>query len=95
MRDQRLWVGPVGGAAKAVTPGGGTVHYGEAEFVAQEEMARSTGHWWSPNDDRIAVQWYDEANVGVVTRTAIGAEETKTFDQRYPARRHRPTSSRI
>ena len=85
LRDQKLWVGPVGGAAKAVTPGGGTVHYGEAEFVAQEEMARFTGHWWSPNDDRIAVQWYDEANVGVVTRTAIGAEGTKTFDQRYPA----------
>ena len=85
LRDQKLWVGPVGGAAKAVTPGGGTVHYGEAEFVAQEEMARFTGHWWSPNDDRIAVQWYDESNVGVVTRTAIGAEGTKTFDQRYPA----------
>lgn len=85
LRDQQLWVGPVGGAAKAVTPGGGTVHYGEAEFVAQEEMSRFTGHWWSPNDDRIAVQWYDDSNVGVVTRTAIGANGTKTFDQRYPA----------
>ncbi len=85
VRDQKLWVGAVGGAARAVTPGGGTIHYGEAEFVAQEEMGRFTGHWWSPNDDRIAVQWYDEANVGMVTRTAIGAEGTKTFDQRYPA----------
>jgi len=85
VRDQRLWVGPVGGAARAVTPGGGDIHYGEAEFVAQEEMGRSTGYWWSPNDDRIAVQWFDESNVGIVTRTAIGAEGTKTFDQRYPA----------
>lgn len=85
LRDQRLWVGPVGGVAKAITPGGGTIHYGEAEFVAQEEMGRFTGHWWSPNDDRLAVQWYDESNVGVVTRTAIGAEGTKTFNQRYPA----------
>ena len=85
LRDQRLWVGPVGGAAKAITPGGGTVHFGEAEFVAQEEMARFTGHWWSPNDDRIAVEWFDESNVGIATRTAIGAEGTKTFDQRYPA----------
>ena len=85
LRDQKLWVGPVGGATMAVTPGGGTVHYGEAEFVAQEEMNRFTGHWWAPNDDRIAVQWYDDSNVGIVTRTAIGAEGTKTFDQRYPA----------
>jgi dipeptidyl-peptidase-4 len=85
VRDQKLWVGPVGAAAKAVTPGGGDIHYGEAEFVAQEELDRLTGYWWSPNDDRIAVEWFDESNVAVVTRTAIGAEETKTFEQRYPA----------
>jgi dipeptidyl-peptidase-4 len=85
VRDQKLWTGPLGGKARAVTPGGGTVHYGEAEFVAQEEMDRSEGYWWSPNDDRIAVEWFDESNVGVVTRAAIGAEGTRTFDQRYPA----------
>ena len=28
---------------------------------------------------------YDEARVAVVTRAAIGANGTKTFDQRYPA----------
>jgi dipeptidyl-peptidase-4 len=85
VRDQKLWVGPVGGATKAVTPGGGDIHYGEAEFVAQEELDRMTGYWWSPNDDRLAVEWFDESNVAIVTRTAIGAEETKTFEQRYPA----------
>ena len=86
VRDQRLWVGPVAGAApRAITPGGGTVHWGEAEFVAQEEMDRTTGYWWSPDDRRIAVERFDEAPVGVVTRAAIGAEGTKTFDQRYPA----------
>ncbi|HEX2802984.1 MAG TPA: DPP IV N-terminal domain-containing protein [Sphingomicrobium sp.] len=85
VRDQKLWVGPIGGSAKAITPGGGDIHYGEAEFVAQEELGRLTGYWWSPNDDRLAVEWFDESNVAVVTRTAIGAEETKTFEQRYPA----------
>ncbi len=85
VRDQKLWVGPVGGAARAVTPGGGTIHYGEAEFVAQEELDRLTGYWWAPNDDRLAVQWFDEASVGVVTRTSIGTEGTTTFEQRYPA----------
>ncbi|MBA2467590.1 MAG: DPP IV N-terminal domain-containing protein, partial [Sphingomonas sp.] len=85
VRGQRLWVSPLGGTARPITPGGGTLYYGEAEFIAQEELDRSTGYWWSPNDDRIAVQWFDESNVGVVTRTAIGAEATTTFEQRYPA----------
>ncbi len=84
VRDQKLWTAPVGQAARAITPGGGTVHYGEAEFVAQEELDRSTGYWWSPDDRRLAVQWFDQGNVAVVTRTKIGADKTETFDQRYP-----------
>ncbi len=86
VRDRRLWVGPVGGEAAPITPQEGeTIRWGEAEFVAQEEMARFSGYWWSPNDDRIAVQRTDEASVGIVTRAAIGATGTKVFDQRYPA----------
>ena len=86
VRDQRLWAGKVGGAAAPVSPAetADTVHWGEAEFVAQEEMARTTGYWWSPDDSRIAVERFDDAPVGIVTRTAIGAESTKTFQQRYP-----------
>ena len=86
VRDQRLWTGRVGGAAVPVSPAesADTVHWGEAEFVAQEEMARTTGYWWSPDDARIAVERFDDAPVGIVTRTAIGAESTKTFQQRYP-----------
>jgi len=87
VRDRKLWTGPVGGAqAQAITPeeAAETVHWGEAEFVAQEEMARFTGYWWAPDDSRIAVQRFDDAPVGIVTRAAIGAEGTKTFDQRYP-----------
>ncbi len=88
VRDRQLWTGPVSGAAAAaaITPSEAeSVHWGEAEFVAQEEMARFTGYWWAPDDSRIAVERFDDAGVGVVTRAAIGAEGTKTFDQRYPA----------
>jgi dipeptidyl-peptidase 4 len=85
VRDQQLWVGPLNGTENAITAGGKTVHYGEAEFVAQEEFDRPKGYWWSPDDRRIAVEWFDESNVGVVTRTSIGAEGTTVFDQRYPA----------
>jgi len=85
--SRRLWVAPViGGAPIAVTPAetAETVHWGEAEFVAQEEMARFKGAWWSPDDSRIAVERFDEAPVATVTRAAIGATGTTTFAQRYP-----------
>ena len=85
VRDRRLWVGETGGEAQPVTPKEGEdVRWGEAEFVAQEEMARLTGYWWSPDDRRVAVERFDESMVGVVTRAAIGATGTKVFDQRYP-----------
>lgn len=62
-----------------------TVSWGVAEFVAQEEMDRQEGYWWSPDDARIAVARVDEGGVGVVNRAAIGAEGTKIYPQRYPA----------
>ncbi|WEK01512.1 MAG: DPP IV N-terminal domain-containing protein [Candidatus Sphingomonas phytovorans] len=88
VRDQNLYVQPLGGngeARQVTTTGAGTVHWGEAEFVAQEEMHRTTGYWWSPSDARIAVERFDEAPVGIVTRAAIGADGTKVYNQRYPA----------
>lgn len=85
VRDRQLWVGKVGEEANPITPKEGPlIRWGEAEFVAQEEMSRLTGYWWEPNDLRIAVQRTDETPVGVVTRAAIGATGTKVFDQRYP-----------
>ena len=85
VRDRRLWVGEVGDEAQPITPKeGDAIRWGEAEFVAQEEMARLTGYWWSPEDRRIAVERFDESMVGIVTRAAIGATGTKVFDQRYP-----------
>jgi dipeptidyl-peptidase 4 len=86
LRGNRLWAGAVGSAIKPVTPAEGKlIHWGEAEFVAQEEMDRSTGYWWSPKDNRIAVERFDESPVAVVTRAAIGAAGTTTYEQRYPA----------
>jgi dipeptidyl-peptidase-4 len=87
VRDQNLYVAETaGGAERRLTAdGGGTVSWGSAEFVAQEEMDRNTGHWWSPDDRYIAVARVDEARVHTVTRTAIGTEGTRVYTQRYPA----------
>ncbi len=87
VRDQNLIaLDLTTGKEKPLTKdGGGSVTCGTAEFVAQEEMDRTTGTWWSPGDGHVAIECYDEANVKTVTRAAIGADGTKTFDQRYPA----------
>ncbi len=88
VRDQNLYVQPLaaGGVAKAITTdGAGTVHWGEAEFVAQEEMDRRTGYWWSPDERYIAVERFDEAPVKVAVRAAIGATGTSIYEQRYPS----------
>ncbi|WP_265587920.1 S9 family peptidase [Sphingomicrobium arenosum] len=87
VRDRRLWVSGIGDEPIAITPAEESelVHWGEAEFVAQEEMGRRTGYWWSPDERHIAVQRFDEAPVGVVTRTSIGGGGTRSYDQRYPA----------
>lgn len=40
-----------------------TLTHGLAEFVAQEEMDRMHGFWWSPDSQRIALQETDESQV--------------------------------
>ncbi|HVJ00067.1 MAG TPA: DPP IV N-terminal domain-containing protein [Sphingomonas sp.] len=87
VRDNEMFVEPLdGGAERQITQGASdTVSWGTAEFVAQEEMDRRTGYWWSPGDRYIAVQRTDESPVGIVSRAAIGAAGTKVYDQRYPA----------
>ncbi|WP_310496300.1 S9 family peptidase [Sandarakinorhabdus sp.] len=62
-----------------------TISWGAAEFIAQEELKRFDGHWWAPDDSRIAVARVDDGPVGVVQRAAIGADGTRLYAQRYPA----------
>jgi dipeptidyl-peptidase-4 len=64
--------------------GGGVIKNGMAEFIAQEEMDRDTGYWWSPDDRHIAFARVDESPVKVTQRFEIAADNVATFDQRYP-----------
>ena len=86
VRDQNLFViDRASGQEKALTTEGkGDVSWGVAEFVAQEEMDRTRGAWWSPDDSRLAVARVDESGVKIATRAAIGADGTRIFEQRYP-----------
>lgn len=87
VRDQNLFVIDLatGQERQLTTDGKGTVHNGEAEFVAQEEMDQHTGYYWAPDDSAIAYRHYDEAQVPVARRFEIFADRTEVIDQRYPA----------
>src|ERR1700722_4391410 len=87
VRDQNLQVYDIAkGQEKALTSdGGGPIKNGMAEFVAQEEMDRTTGYWWSPDDRHIAFARVDETPVKVTQRFEIAADNVATFSQRYPA----------
>lgn len=86
VRDSNLHVIDLasGQERQLTSDGGGALSWGSAEFVAQEEMKRTEGHWWSPDDRYLAVARVDESGVRTVTRAAIGAEGTRLFEQRYP-----------
>ncbi|PKG59107.1 S9 family peptidase [Shewanella sp. GutDb-MelDb] len=66
------------------TDGGGAIKNAMAEFVAQEEMGRMTGYWWSPDESAIAYTRIDESGVELVTRNEIYADGIKLTEQRYP-----------
>ncbi len=86
IRDQNLYVYDI--AAKKekalTTDGGGAIKNGMAEFVAQEEMDRSTGYWWAPDGRHIAFARVDESPIKVTERFEIAADNVATFAQRYP-----------
>ncbi|WP_438363473.1 S9 family peptidase [Sandarakinorhabdus limnophila] len=87
VRDGHLFVQSLAGGAAREVAGEATpkVSWGVAEFIAQEELDRFDGHWWAPDDSRIAVARVDESPVKQVTRAAIGADGTRLFTQAYPA----------
>ena len=67
VRDQDVCVLDLAsGKEHAVTTGGTeTVSHGLAEFVAQEEMNRFSGYWWSPDSSQIVYQESDASKVEV------------------------------
>jgi dipeptidyl-peptidase-4 len=87
VRDQNLWVIELasGREIAITTEGGGLVSFGMAEFIAQEEMDRDTGYWWSPDDTRLVVARVDESPVAELERFEIYADNVKVIRQRYPA----------
>jgi dipeptidyl-peptidase-4 len=57
---------------------------GLAEFVAQEEMGRQSGFWWSPDGRFLAVEQVDSAPVAPYTIVHQGDERVDSETHRYP-----------
>lgn len=86
VRDGNLYSWDLAASSeRAITDdGGGTVVCGVADFIAQEEMHRFEGYWWSPDATRIAYTRVDEAPIAVTERLEIEADRLGTVEQRYP-----------
>lgn len=86
VRDQNLVVYDL--ASGKETPitddGAGLITWATAEFIAQEEMDRDTGYWWSPDERYIAMTRVDESTVDIVPRFEITGGGATMVEQRYP-----------
>jgi dipeptidyl-peptidase-4 len=90
VKDAELYVVSVeGGKPVQLTTGArgtGRTH-GLAEYIAQEEMGRSHGFWWSPDSRSLAFTEVDETHIPVYRivhqgQDNVGAEAQE--DHRYP-----------
>ena len=87
IREQNIYIRNIvsGDERQLTKDGAGTIKNGMSEFVAQEEMSRMTGYWWSPDEKNIAFLRVDESPVQTVVRNEIYAEKIELIEQRYPA----------
>ncbi|MGE3809631.1 MAG: DPP IV N-terminal domain-containing protein, partial [Gemmataceae bacterium] len=69
---------------RATTHGNEKVSHGLAEFVAQEEMDRYTGYWWSPDSKRIVYAVADANDVEVWHVSDPAKPEQEPFTSFYP-----------
>lgn len=60
------------------------IRNGIASFVVQEELARSTGYWMSPDETRIAYSQIDESPIAIEHRLEFSAGGVENVAQRYP-----------
>ncbi len=87
VQADELWVMPAaGGEPRQLTHGArenGRTH-GLAEYIAQEEMARSQGYWWSPDSRCLAFEAADEAQVPTYRIMHQGQPPELHEDHHYP-----------
>jgi dipeptidyl-peptidase-4 len=63
----------------------------QAEYIAQEELDRFRGYWWSPDSKWLAFQEYDEARV----QTLVPQDPANPFAEAPPRRYPRPGTPNV
>lgn len=86
VRDGELCVtGTAGGGIRQLTTGAEDgVTNGLAEFIAQEELDRDEGYWWSPDGERIAFIRADCRHIPKYPIVHQGRDEIDVEVHRYP-----------
>ncbi|MCB8946428.1 MAG: DPP IV N-terminal domain-containing protein [Ardenticatenaceae bacterium] len=90
VQDAELYVMPAaGGEPQQITSGarGTGKTNGLAEYIAQEELARRHGYWWSPDSQKLAFVEVDETHIPIYRimhqgKDAVG--DAAQEDHRYP-----------
>jgi dipeptidyl-peptidase-4 len=82
VRDGELWVDDRQ-LTTGADPAAGLTH-GLAEFIAQEEMGRSHGFWWSPDGSTIAFTEVDERHIPEFRIAHVGSDKVEDEVHRYP-----------
>ena len=72
-----------------------TLRHGLAEFVAQEEMGRFSGYWWSPDSRSIAYQESDHEGVEVWHVADAAKPEEPPYASYYPRPGRKNVSVRL
>jgi dipeptidyl-peptidase-4 len=87
VRHGDLWVQSLltGTTQRLTTTGSATHSTGLAEFIAEEELDRQKGFWWSPHGNALLALEVDESAVPVKVRTQIFSDRTEMTEQRYPS----------
>jgi len=87
VRGAELYVAPTDGSAppRRLTSGAGNgVTNGLAEYIAQEEMGRAEGYWWSPDGTRLAYVQADSSHIPQYPIVHQGADTLTVEEHRYP-----------
>jgi dipeptidyl-peptidase-4 len=86
VRDHDVYVLDLAAQKEQRVTTGGTddISHGLAEFVAQEEMDRYSGYWWSPDSKHIAYEEADATGVEIWYVADPGRPGQAPQPQRYP-----------
>ncbi|HEY8598478.1 MAG TPA: DPP IV N-terminal domain-containing protein, partial [Thermomicrobiales bacterium] len=87
VRDDELWVAALGDdpPPRKLTHGAGNgITNGVAEYIAQEEMGRGKGFWWSPDSRQIAYVRADSSHIPPYPIVHQGAATPVIEEHRYP-----------